>query len=83
MQARPRPLNRMHASASVVTNGKAVMESVLASHAVPQRVCSTFAQGYTKAASHAVRHNVAHAPSKVADLVSSAYLILVNGDWLF
>lgn len=73
-----RHLNHTSARSIQAVNG-----SALASHAIEQRVCSTAADGCTKAASHAAHHNVAHATSEVADLISSAYLGLFLGDGLF
>ena len=46
-----------------------IHDSVPASEPIPQRVCTTAAKGCTKTDSHAVHHNVAHPPSKAADLV--------------
>lgn len=48
-----------------------------ASDAIPHSVSSTAAKGPPKATSHAAHHNVAHTPSHVTDLLSSAYLVLL------
>lgn len=53
--------------------------SAPASHAIPQGVCRSPAQGNTKAASHAANYNVTHAPGVVADLVPCANLFLLHG----
>lgn len=52
---------------------------VSACNDIPQGVSSTAAKGPPKPTSRAAHHNVAHTPSKVTDLFSNAYLVLLLG----
>ena len=57
-------------------------ESASATYSTPDRVCSSAPNGCTKAAGHAVGHDVSHASCNLTDLLSSGDLPWLLGSHL-